>query len=141
MSVGKLGPQDVVTTSPDSQLEEVTQRLEAENVGSVIVTENDEPIGMLTDRDAALAIHDHNDVGSVSVADVMTERPVTVHEDDDPVTISEAIRDNNVRRFPVVDDDGELAGVATLDDLVATIGEELDNVAETIEAQSPDYSP
>ncbi|QCS42067.1 CBS domain-containing protein [Natrinema versiforme] len=141
MSVGKLGPQDVVTTSPDSQLEEVTQRLEAENVGSVIVTENDEPIGMLTDRDAALAIHDHDDVGSVSVADVMTERPVTVHEDDDPVTISEAIRDNNVRRFPIVDDDGELAGVATLDDLVATIGEQLDNVADTIEAQSPDYSP
>ncbi|MGQ3414323.1 CBS domain-containing protein [Natrinema sp. LN54] len=141
MSVGKLGPQDVVTTSPDSQLEEITQRLEAENVGSVIVTENDEPIGMITDRDAALAIHDHDDVGSVSVADVMTERPVTVHEDDDPVTISEAIRDNNVRRFPIVDDDGELAGVATLDDLVATIGEQLDNVADTIEAQSPDYSP
>lgn len=141
MSVGKLGPQDVVTTSRDSELEEITETLDDENVGAVVVTENDEPVGMITDRDAALAIHEYDDVGSVSVDEVMTENPVTVHENDDPVTISEAIRDNNVRRFPIVDDDGELAGIATLDDLVATIGEELENVADTIEAQSPDYSP
>ncbi|ELY82638.1 CBS domain-containing protein [Natrinema gari] len=141
MSIGKLGPQAVVTTSPDSRLEEITATLESENIGSIVVTEDDEPVGMITDRDAALAIHDYDDVGSVSVEDVMTERPVTVHEDDDPVAVSEAIRDNNVRRFPVVDDDGELAGIATLDDLVATIGEELENVAATIEAQSPEYRP
>ncbi|PCR90426.1 CBS domain-containing protein [Natrinema ejinorense] len=141
MSLGKLGPQNVVTTSPDTDLEEITATLEAENVGSVVVTENDEPVGMITDRDAALAIHEHDDVGSASVEDVMTDNPVTVHEDDDPLAISEAIRDNNVRRFPIVDDDGELAGIATLDDLVATIGEELENVAATIEAQSPEYSP
>ncbi|MBZ6496509.1 CBS domain-containing protein [Natrinema longum] len=141
MSLGKLGPQNVVTTSPDSDLEEITATLEEENVGSVVVTEDDEPIGMLTDRDAALAIHEHDDVGSASVEDVMTDDPVTVHEDDDPLAISEAIRDNNVRGFPIVDDDGELAGIATLDDLVATIGEELENVANTIEAQSPEYSP
>jgi hypothetical protein len=29
----------------------------------------------------------------------------------------------------------------TLDDLIATIGEQLDNVADTIEVQSPEYSP
>jgi CBS domain-containing protein len=141
MSIGKLGPQNVVTTSPDTDLEEVAETLAEENVGSIVVTEGDEPVGMITDRDAALAIHAHDDVGSVSVTDVMTDDPVTVHEDDDPVAISEAIRDNNVRRFPIVDDDGELAGIATLDDLVATIGEQLENVAGTIEAQSPEYSP
>ena len=141
MSVGKLGPENVVTTSPDSDLEEATQTLESENVGALIVTEDDEPVGMLTDRDAALAIHDRDDVGSTSVEEVMTADPVTVSEDDDPLAISEAIEEHNVRRFPIVDDDGKLAGIATLDDLVATIGEELDNVADTIEAQSPEYSP
>lgn len=141
MSVGTLGPEDVVTTSPESELEEISELLADENVGSIVVTEDDEPVGMVTDRDAALAIHAHDDVGSVSVTDVMTEDPATVREDDDPIAISEAIRDNNVRRFPVVDDDGKLAGIATLDDLVATIGEQLENVADTIEAQSPEYSP
>ncbi|WP_339106496.1 CBS domain-containing protein [Haloterrigena salinisoli] len=141
MSVGKLGPENVVTTSPDSTLEEATQTLDDENVGALVVTEDDEPIGMLTDRDAALAIHDRDDVGSAPVEEIMTEDPVTLEADDDPLAISEAIEEHNVRRFPIVDDDGELAGIATLDDLIATIGEELDNVADTIEAQSPDYSP
>ncbi len=111
MSVGKLGPETVVTTTRDSELSDVTELLDGENVGSV------------------------------SVEDVMTEDPATIHEDDDPLTVLEAIAEHNVRRFPIVDDDGELVGIATLDDLIATIGEELDNVAETIEAQSPEYSP
>ncbi|SEV82100.1 CBS domain-containing protein [Natrinema salifodinae] len=141
MSVGQLGPQNVATTSRDSDLEEVTETLAEENVGALVVTEDDEPVGIVTDRDAALAIYEYDDVGSVSVEDVMTADPATVHEDDDPIAISKAIGEYNVRRLPIVDDDGKLAGIATLDDLVATIGEELDNVANTIEVQSPDYSP
>ena len=141
MSVGKLGPETVVTTTRDSELSEVTELLDDENVGSIVIMEDNEPVGMLTDRDAALTIHEHDDVGSVSVEDVMTEDPATIHEDDDPLTVSEAIAEHNVRRFPIVDDDGELVGIATLDDLIATIGEELDNVAETIESQSSEYSP
>lgn len=34
-----------------------------------------------------------------------------------------------------------LTGIVTLDDLVATIGEQLDNVADTVEIQSPNYEP
>lgn len=40
-----------------------------------------------------------------------------------------------------MDENDELTGIVTVDDLVATIGEQLDNVSETIEAQSPDYEP
>lgn len=71
----------------------------------------------------------------------MTEDLATLHEDDGSLAISEAIEEHNVRRFPIVDDNGELTGIATVDDLVAVIGEQLENVAETIETQSPEYSP
>jgi Mg/Co/Ni transporter MgtE len=49
--------------------------------------------------------------------------------------------DGAVRRIPVVDDDGKLVGIATLDDVVATTGEMLDDVATVIEAQSREYEP
>lgn len=141
MPVGDLGPNDVVTASPDSELREVTDTLESENVGAIVITEDDMPVGIVTDRDAALAIHQHDDVASVSVEDVMTADPATIQESEEAIEISRAIDEHDVRRFPVVDEDGALTGIVTLDDLFATIGEQLDNVADTIEVQSPEYSP
>lgn len=141
MPVGNLGPTDVVTAQRDDDLETVTEQFAEENVGAAVVTEDDSPVGMITDRDAALAIPGNDDVGSVSVENVMTADPATIREDAEAIEISRAIEEYNVRRFPVVDDDGTLTGIVTLDDLVATIGEQLENVADTIEVQSPGYSP
>ena len=141
MPVGDLGPDDVVTASPDSELGEITDTLDSENVGAVVITEDNAPVGIITDRDAALAIHQHDDVASVSVEDVMTTDPATIQEDEEAIEISRAIDEHDVRRFPVVDENGTLTGIVTFDDLVATIGEQLDNVSDTIEVQSPDYSP
>lgn len=141
MPVGDLGPDDVVTASKDSELREITEMLESENVGAVVITEGESPVGIVTDRDAALEIHQSDDVASVSVEEVMTDDPETIQEDEEAIEISRAINEHNIRRFPVVDEDGTLTGIVTLDDLVATIGEQLDDVAETIESQSPEYSP
>lgn len=141
MPVGDLGPETVVTATPDSELREVTDMLESENVGALVITEDEMPVGIVTDRDAALAIHQNDDVASVSVEDVMTADPATIQENEEAIEISRAIDEHDVRRFPVVDEDGTLTGIVTLDDLVATIGEQLDNVADTIEVQSSEYSP
>ncbi|MFC7215784.1 CBS domain-containing protein [Saliphagus sp. GCM10025334] len=141
MPVGDLGPDEVITESRDSTLADVTEKLDSEGVGAVVVTEDNSPVGIVTDRDAALAIHQNDDVADLSVEEVMAEDPATIREDEEAIEISRAIDEHNVRRFPVVDENGSLTGIVTLDDLVATIGEQLENVAETIEAQSPNYSP
>lgn len=57
------------------------------------------------------------------------------------MAIARTIVEHHVRRVPIVDENGQLAGIVTLDDLVATIGEQLEHVADTIEVQSPDYRP
>lgn len=141
MPVGQLGPENVVTIEPDASLSDAVDKLESETVGALVVTEDDEPRGIVTDRDVALAVDEYENVGSEPVESVMTEDPVTLHEEEEAMEISRTIEAADVRRIPVVDDDGELTGIVTLDDLVATIGEQLDNVADTIEVQSPDYSP
>ena len=141
MPVGELGPNDVVTASPDDQVRDVVDDFRSEDVGAVVVTEDSEPVGLVTDRDVALSVGQNGDVADESVESVMSEDPVTIREDEEALEISRTVEDENVRRIPVVDDDGELTGLVTVDDLVATVGEQLDNVADTIEAQSPDYSP
>lgn len=141
MPVGHLGPEDVVTTDPDAQISDVVDKLESENVGAIVVAEDDEPVGIVTDRDVALAVNEGDNIGTDAVQSVMTEDPVTLHEDEEAMEISRTIDDQNVRRIPVVDENDELTGIVTVDDLVATIGEQLDHVADTIEVQSPEYSP
>jgi len=136
--VGTLGPNDVVTADQNDSITDVASRLDAENV--VVVTDGDQPIGIVTDRDVALSVAD-GDVSSLVVEDVMQSDPVTIHEDEEAIELSRIIGEHGVRRMPVVDDDGALTGIVSLDDLVATIGEQLAEVAETIEAQSPEYSP
>ncbi|QSX00548.1 CBS domain-containing protein [Haloterrigena alkaliphila] len=141
MSASELGPNDVVTAGPDTELGTVAQRLASNNVGTAVVTENDAPVGIVTDRDIALEVGQSDDVAATPAEDVMTGGLTTLQADADALEISQAIKAENARRFPVVDDDGTLTGIVTLDDLVATIGEQLENVADTIESQSPDYSP
>lgn len=141
MPVGHLGPDEVVTVERDTGLIDVARTLDSENVGAVVVVEDDEPVGIVTDRDITVALAESDDVRSLTAEDVMSADPVTLREDAEGMDISEAIGDANVRRIPVVDEDGKLTGIVTLDDLVATIGEQLDRVADTIEAQSPKYRP
>lgn len=136
-----MGPDDVDTVQPDATVEEIVGTLESENVGSVVVTEDNTPTGIVTDRDIALNVTEADDVSSLSAEEVMTEDPVTLREDADDIEIPQTIGENNVRRIAVVDENDELTGIVTLDDLVATIGEELNAVADTIEKQSLGYEP
>lgn len=141
MPVGELGPDDVVTEERDATLTDIAGTFESENVGAVVIAEDDEPVGLVTDRDVALAVADGDGVSERSVEDVMTGDPVTLREDEEAIEIARTVGEHNVRRIPVVDDDEKLASIVTVDDLVSTVGEQLDEVADAIEAQSPEYSP
>lgn len=46
----------------DATLSDIAERLETESVGSVVLAEHDSPVGLVTDRDVALALTDGEDV-------------------------------------------------------------------------------
>jgi CBS domain-containing protein len=51
-----MGPDDVGTPSPDDVVGDAADALESEGVGALVVTENGEPVGMVTDRDVARSV-------------------------------------------------------------------------------------
>ncbi|MFL5936092.1 MAG: CBS domain-containing protein [Gaiellaceae bacterium] len=83
-----------------------------EDVGLAPILEGQKLIGTLTDRDIAIrVVAEGKDPQSTKVRDVATTRLVTVDPDQD---LDEALRlmaQNQVRRLPVVEEDGKLAGV------------------------------
>ncbi|MFW5900816.1 MAG: CBS domain-containing protein [Halodesulfurarchaeum sp.] len=56
MTVANMMREEVVTTSPETAVNEVATAMRDENVGSVVVVENDVPVGLVTDRDIAVRI-------------------------------------------------------------------------------------
>lgn len=140
MPVGHLAV-DAQTASPDTPVSELASRMADENIGDLIITEGNQPVGIVTDRDLVLAYARGEDLDALDASDVMTADPVTIHENAEDFQLPETLAESRVRRLPVVDDAGQLVGVVTLDDLVAIIGEEMKDVATVIEAQSPEFSP
>jgi CBS domain-containing protein len=132
---------DVVTARKETSLVELARRMLDEELGDLVIAEDDRPVGIVTDRDVALAVARYDDLSTVTAADVMTPDPVTIHRDATAVDLPATMAEGGVRRIPVVDDDGYLVGIATLDDVVATIGEMLKDVATVIESQSREFEP
>jgi len=96
-------------------------------VGCVVVVDADRrPIGVVTDRDLCTRVIARRlDPVATAVSAVMT-KPAQVARADEPLeTVAARMRQAGVRRLPVVDD-GRLVGIVALDDLVATLGSELE---------------
>jgi CBS domain-containing protein len=140
MPAKTIAQDDVVTADRETGAEELASTMASEEVGSVVIAENDEPVGVVTDRDIGLAVGEADDISSVTAEDFISGDPEAVDADAEAIEVARAFGEAKVRRLPVVDD-GELVGVVSLDDVVATVGKELNHVADVIEAQSPGYSP
>lgn len=138
MTVRDIARRDVVSVRPGTGVEEIADVLRTERVGSAVVVEDEEPVGIVTDRDIGIGIWEHEDPTAATAADLMTPDPVTVEPDEGIYDALELANEANVRRLPVVED-GRLAGIVTLDDFVVLLAGELEEVSDVIQAESPAY--
>jgi CBS domain-containing protein len=103
-------------------------------IGCVVVLRDGRPLGLLTDRDLAIrVVAEGSDPRRTTVSDVLTYGPVTVHVDDGVETALACMREHGVRRLPIVDDEGQVVGMVTVDDLVVLLGHEMKDLGEGIE--------
>lgn len=130
MSVKRFCKNDVVIVDRHASVKEAAKKMRELHVGNVVVcsTENGtaKPIGILTDRDIVVGLVALDiPIESVRVEDVMTPSLVTVPEDADIAETVHLMETYGVRRLPVVDVVGNLAGVVSSADLLGLLGEEI----------------
>ncbi|WP_239685686.1 CBS domain-containing protein [Halolamina pelagica] len=79
MPVADIARTDVMTASRDQSAGNLATVMKEENVGSVIIETDDEPVGIVTDRDLVIdVLEPRADPTTVTAEEVMTETPVTV---------------------------------------------------------------
>jgi CBS domain-containing protein len=92
---------------------------------------------MLTDRDIVTnAIAGATDLRAVVVDDVMTRHPVTVWSSSSLDDALQRMRSGGVRRVPVVDDRGRLAGILALDDIFEHLSQRVPFAATPIRREA-----
>lgn len=130
---------DVVTAARADTISEVATLMRDEDVGSVVVEEENLPVGIVTDRQLALGLADDPEVGHETVDEVMTRDVETILESATIFQAAQTLSEEGIRRAPVVDAEGELVGVLSLDDILYVIEEEFDTAEDVLEAQSPRF--
>jgi CBS domain-containing protein len=125
-----------VTTLPaDRTVTAAARLMEAENVGDVIVTENNAIRGVVTDRDITVrAVARGLDPKDTPLGEICTDDPVTVDAAMSLKKAADVMRDHSVRRLPVVQD-GSLVGIVSLGDLA--VREDPDSLLGEISAAPP----
>jgi CBS domain-containing protein len=137
MRVGEFCNRDVVIVDKDAQVLEAAQLMRTHHVGDLVVIEERVgkriPVGIITDRDIVIEVVAKNiTLDAVSIGDVMSFELTTVSEDDDIFDTVKLMRTNGVRRVPVVDKQGALAGILAVDDLLGLLEEFVGDVTGVI---------
>lgn len=136
MSVSDIATADVVTATPDAPLTELVEKMAREEVGTVVIEADDEPVSIVSDRAIAMALRDTPDVSGLTAEDVMTDELITVRADAELTNALEIMREEAIRRVPVVDDGDQLAGIVSLDDVMVELSEQSDKATEVIQKQA-----
>jgi len=112
------------TCSPFSTVVEAVLIFRDARCGVVPVTEDGKPVGVVTDRDVALALADHDgSLAGNTVADVMGRGVVTIRAEETLEHALEKLGGEGVRRLMVVDGDDRLVGVLSWSDLAPHVSE------------------
>jgi CBS domain-containing protein len=140
MKVGEICSREVLAMGATDSLAACAREMKKQNVGSAVIVDRAQgyprPIGIITDRDVLRGQFERKaDLFCLNAEDVMTRDPLVLKEDCDVSEALALMSRKAVRRVPVVDAGGELAGIVTFDDLVPVLASQMSAIASLISGQ------
>jgi CBS domain-containing protein len=122
MRISEVMTQGVVTAESGDTLQHVGELMRDRNVGSVVICESGRPLGVITDRDLALAVVADR-IDASGAAGEHASKPIVMGEVE--MLLEEAVAlmiQHRIRRLPVTEAEG-LVGIVTIDDLAVRAGD------------------
>ena len=119
MKISSLVQHDVTSCHVHDTLDRAAQLMWEHDVGCLPVIDDEGRVaGMITDRDTCMAAYTRGEpLRAISVETAMAKQVFACHETDDVDAINHAMSAHQIRRMPVIDDLGHLAGIVSLNDL------------------------
>lgn len=135
MDISQVMTKNVLIGSPDDTLQKAAQMMEKCDFGILPIEENNQLVGMLSDRDITIrAVAKGLDPNKHHVREIMTRDVQYIYQDDSVEGAAQMMSDLQVRRLPVVDSYEHLVGIVSLGDLAISgddaAGEALESISQ-----------
>jgi len=119
MKVKDVMHKGVDWVSPDTPVVELAKLMREHDIGAIPIGENDELVGMVTDRDIVCKglAQDGFDAGQATARDVMTEGIHCCRDDDDLAKAVRHMKELKVRRLPVINKSKRMVGILSFGDI------------------------
>lgn len=137
MAIGEICNREVVIVTRETPVPEAARLMRRYHVGDLVVVEDlsgrRRPVGIVTDRDIVIEVVAMDvPADGITVGDIMSTEVAQVRESEGVYETLRYMRDKGIRRLPVVDRDGWLQGIVTLDDLLILLAEEMSAMAKLV---------
>jgi CBS domain-containing protein len=134
MNIRDICTIQTISCNRDETVQGAALLMRKHHVGDLVVVDGSDgdaiPAGIVTDRDIVVSVVALGlDPASLQVGDIMSDDLLTCREDDDVYQTIEHMRVRGIRRVPVVNDNGALAGIVSADDLLEFLAEEMGDLS------------
>jgi CBS domain-containing protein len=124
---------DIMTIAPTDTVATLLASLAEHNVGALVVVDGDRVAGIVSERDVVrAAARDGAAVLDHPVSQLMTTQVLSCASSDPVASIAATMTDRRIRHMPVIDD-GELAGIVSIGDVVSSQIRQLEHEREHLE--------
>jgi CBS domain-containing protein len=139
MTIARICRRDVDLVDLDESAWAAAERMLQRSVGSLVVINRfQQPIGIVTDRDLVVKVLAPERLPRTTrVREIMTGPVKTALETDTIESALTLMRGGEIRRLPVVDSVGRLVGVVTLDDILALLASDFEEIGRLLRRQTP----
>lgn len=125
MRVADIMVREVVTINPSASMEEAVLKMSENKIGSLIVLENYQIVGVLTEREVIKNIKQLlKEAGRLHVRDLMSKKIIGIGPDKEVEEAARLMAREDIKKLPVVDN-GKLVGIVTDTDILKS-GEKLE---------------
>ena len=121
MKVHDVMTEEVKFCGPETNLAAAAAMMWENDCGVLPIAADGKAIGVITDRDIAIALGTRNrQAAEIPVRDVMSGKLFAASPDEDIHTALKLMRKEKVHRLPVINADGKLEGILSLNDVAIT---------------------
>jgi signal-transduction protein with cAMP-binding, CBS, and nucleotidyltransferase domain len=120
----------VITAEPNESIQQISQKMAAAKAGSVVITENEKPIGIVTDGDIVTKVVSKDlRPSSVKAIEVMSKPLYTIESEREIIEAARAMRKHGIKRLGVSYKNG-IVGIISISDILAITPELFDIISE-----------